>query len=577
MNDNIKRLQESLEENQKRDAEAAAAAFGEQPELTDEEKARLDEMRGTPALMMEDTDAEGRTIQVSAKDYARPLDDGQVVLKDLDGMKETLKVINSGEIEESIDKAREDAKTKALAAFKQLAIGSKAGVTDSEYLDINNEAIATLEKYLKDQGIDKALRKDGRLDVDKSIQYLAKSPMSKICTIFPHRFLEVYLTENELKVPTPAAKERLLTSIAYLLTTGPEMNYLNEYIDHEERLMVVSKRMAQCQVDFGEMLKDERALSDMLMESRKISPADDSFWSKHISDPKKLHSKFAHNVVIYRMYLDGYNKVLDEYPESDPENAEAREIIMKEINECTRKIEVYGSICDLTLAKELWASLVERYSSDKRVSMDFLTKEAITAVDQVRRCKQDLPFPGFRGEKRPEQIFGSYVKAFNAMIMSYNAKLDEMEQDTETNLPKNGIGPIRIDGYQPGEVETVYGLLMVILMGRILRKCTRTNVTKADVIILDAYFQIFCDMGTDIYLMQDLWDMMKDFVKVVLDKFYLPEAAKVRAKEARNAEKRAAGAKVGPSVPETMGMSGAPKMFNASSAAKPGKKKKKKK
>ncbi|WP_300943947.1 hypothetical protein [uncultured Duncaniella sp.] len=572
MNDNIKLLQQSLEEARKRDAEAAAATFGEQPELTDEEKARLEEMKGVPALFMEDTDEEGRTTQISAKEYAKPLDDGQVVLKELDGMKETLKVINSGDIEESIDKAREDARTKALQAFKQLALGPNAGITDNEYMDINNGAIKALEDYFKSQGIDQGLRKDGRLDVDKAIHYLSKCPMSKICTIFPRPFLEVYLTAAELKTPTPKAKERLLTSIAYLLTTGPEMNYLNEYIDHEERLMVVSKRMAQCQVDFSEMLKDERAMSDMLLESRKISPADDSFWSKHISDPKKLHSKFAHNVVIYRLYRDGYTKILDDYPESDPDNAEPREIILKEIDECNRKIEVYSSICDMTLARELWVNLVDRYSTDKRVSMDFLTKEAISAVEAARRCKQNLPFPGFRGEKRAEQIFSNYVLAFRGMVTTYNARLEESEKDTETDLPKNGIGPVRIEGYNQDEVQTIYALLMVILMGRIIRKCTRTNVTKADVIVLDAYFQIFCDMGSDVYMMQELWDMMKDFVKVVLDKFYLPGASAARAKEAKKAANRAQSTKV---IPMSRPASPDMKMFNAASPFKQGKKHKK--
>lgn len=567
MNDMVKLLQESLEENRKRDAEAAAATFGEQPELTEDEKKRLDEMRDAPILYMEDTDAEGRSSQIPASEYVKPLDDEQVILKDLDGMKETLKVISSGEIEESIDQARSDAKAKALAAFKQLAMGRNASISDSEYLDINNSAIDALEKYLKDQGIDKALRKDGRIDVDKAVLYLSKLPMNKICTIFPQKFLEVFLTESEIKVPTPAAKERLLTSIAYLLTTGPEMNYLNEYIDHEERLMVVSKRLAQCQIDFGEMLTDERKLSELLMESREISPADDSFWSKYISDPKKLHSKFAHNVVIYRIYRDAYTKILDDYPDSDPDNAEPREIIMKEIRECDNKIEVYSSICDLKLARELWDILVDRYSTDKRISMEFLTKEAIAAVDQVRRCKQDLPFPGFKGnEKKPEQIFNNYVLAFRGMITSYNEKLEEITNSAEdTDLPKNDIGPIELDGYEPGEVQTIYGLLLMILMGRILRKCTRTNVTKADVIILDAYFQIFCDMGTDVYMMRDVWNMMKDFVKVVLDKFYRPTAKVEREKEAKREANRVAAAP-----------SGNVAMFNAASLQGTGKKKKKK-
>lgn len=574
MNDNLKLLQADLDENRARDEEARKAAFEEVGELTEDEKARIDKLRDVPAIFVEDTDAEGRTTQVPVTEYAKPLDDNQVTLKnELEGYKETLKVISTGKVSQSVETLREDAKRRSLAMFKQLATGANAGISDDDYLALNAEAIAALETFLVNQKIDKALRKDGRMDVDKTVRYLSKSPMSRIMQIFPEQFLKVYLTDQEMKVPTPAAKERLLTSVAYLLTTGPEMNYVNEYIDGEERLMVVSQRLAKCQVDFGEMLKDERKMSELLLESRKYSAADDSFWAKYISDPKYLHSKFAHNVVIYQLYRDAYTKILDDYPESDTTNAEPRKIIMSEIAECNDKIAVYSSICDLTLAHELWENLVTRYQSDKRVSMDFLTKEAITAVEQVRRCKQSLPFPGFKQPtKSSERLFSGYMLSFREMVASYNETISNIVKkeiaEDETKLPDTrGISTIAIQDYADTEVELIYGLLLMILMGRILRRCTRNEVTKADAITLDAYFQIFCNLGTDLYMMQAFWDMMKDFVKVVLDKFYLPAAADESAKMAKKAEKRT-------QVTATM----ATKSFNAAGlGVVSGKKKKKRK
>lgn len=547
MNDNLKLLQADLKENRARDEEARKAAFEEVGELTDDEKERIEKLRDTPAIFVEDTDAEGRTTQVPVTEYAKPLDNNQVTLRnELEGYKETLKVISTGQVSQSVETLQEDAKRRSLAMFKQLATGANAGISDDDYLAINAEAITALETYLVDQKIDKALRKDGRMDVDKTVNFLSKSPMSRIMQIFPEQFLKVYLTDQEMKVPTPAAKERLLTSVAYLLTTGPDMNYVNEYIDGEERLMVVSQRLAKCQIDFGEMLKDERKMSELLMESRKYSAADDSFWAKYIGDPKLLHSKFAHNVVIYQFYLDAYTKVLGDYPESDPANVEARKIIQNEISECNDKIAVYSSICELSMARELWAILVTRYQTDKRVSMDFLTKEAINAVEQVRRCKQNLPFPGFKQPtKSAERLFAGYMVSFREMVAKYNETLSDIVQketeaaEAETELPDTrGISPIGIPNYADTEVELIYGLLMMILMGRILRRCTRNEVTKADAITLDAYFQIFCNMGTDLYVMQSFWDLMKDFVKEVLDKFYLPAAATEAAKIAKKVEKQ---------------------------------------
>ena len=69
----------------------------------------------------------------------------------------------------------------------------------------------------------------------------------------------------------------------------------------------------------------------------------------------------------------------------------------------------------------------------------------------------------------------------------------------------------------------IYALLMVIMMGRILKKCTRNDATKYDAIILDAYFFIFNRMGTDLYLMNDVWKLMYNLTGYTLQTWYIPE------------------------------------------------------
>ena len=66
-------------------------------------------------------------------------------------------------------------------------------------------------------------------------------------------------------------------------------------------------------------------------------------------------------------------------------------------------------------------------------------------------------------------------------------------------------------------VAETFSTLLVILMGRILKKLYGNHQDKYDAITLDSYFQIFCRMGMDIYIMQDFWTMMKDFVQYTID------------------------------------------------------------
>ena len=64
--------------------------------------------------------------------------------------------------------------------------------------------------------------------------------------------------------------------------------------------------------------------------------------------------------------------------------------------------------------------------------------------------------------------------------------------------------------------------MIVILMGRIMKRFSSNTHTKYDAIMLDCYFQLFCKMGTDIYIMTDIWNMMKNDLVYILEKFYIP-------------------------------------------------------
>jgi hypothetical protein len=524
MLENLENLRNDLAQKAKEDAELNANNFNTEgaTELTEEEQESIEKLKeelgDNPVVMVKeklsDDEAADAPASQTAEEFTKSLDDRVAMINE---GKESLKLVNAGDIQKTVADIKAESRSKAIQMFRNMGVkkADDTEISDDDYLAINDSALAALKEFM---GTD-------TLDADKTIKRLSKLPAKQVFSIFPEQFLQVYLTENELKFPNIKAKDRLITVIAYLITTGPELDYLNDYIDDENKLMIVSKRLMQCQLDLGEALKDDAKLSEMVASSKTFSPDDDSFWALHIKDPKRVHNEFAQRIVIYQNYLNGYGKILEDYPD-DGTHEQERKLILNEIEECTCKMNCYQSICDLKLMRELYEILFTRFKTNKKVNMKYLTQECIESVDRVRRSKQNVPFPGYKGnQKKPEIIFSAYIAAFSKMVVNYNAEIEKILESSENPEKEDtrGVIKIQLDGYDEGDVTVVYSMVLLLLMGRIMKALSKNNRTKYDAIELDAYFQVFCKAGTDVYLMTDMWNICKEFVQYILDKWYLPE------------------------------------------------------
>ena len=540
--DELNALQNEILNKQAAEESANVDNFGavEKEELTESEKETLKKMEeeygNRPILMVTDTDANGNTTQIPAKEFIKSLDKKVTPITtndpaaEIDKVNEVIKTVNTGDIKQDVEAMKKEARDRTLEAFRTLSNNKDTikNYTDEEIIALNNNALKTLQEYFNME----------RLNSDELVKQLRKMPLDQICQILPEEFWSVYLTKNEVALRNPGAKDRLLSVIAYLTTAGPEFDYLNEYIEEENKLIMVSKRLMQCQIDFSEMIKDQKKLSELVAETYQYIPEDTSIWAKEIKIPNRVHNEFAQRCVIYSHYKDAYIKIMDEYPidESVDEkerkiNIRAREIIQQEIDECDQKMEVYQSVCNLDLFDELLKILIDRFKTNKKINMKYLTQEAERAIEAVKRCKQNLPFPGYKGtERKTDQLLTNYLIAFPIAIKKYNDAIDKVtsrEDATEEEI--GNIKKISLPEFDDNDTFIVYSILMVIMMGRILKKCTKNDATKYDAIVLDSYFFIFNRMGTDIYLMNDIWDKMRNLTGYTLQNWYIPE--KINAKK----------------------------------------------
>ena len=519
MENNLSKLRNDLQEKAVQEYETNVDNYIE-GEFTDKDRETIEQMKGEipNQVVVTDEDPHGTKVNQPISEYAKSLDDRVAEIKDDVNGNKVIKLINSGDIKANGDELKEKARQEALKACRNLATKKGEDLTDEDYIRINDSAIEALTKYFK---LD-------RLTSDAIMPKLRKTSLAQIHKILPEEFANIYIDNKDLIANGYRGKEQILSVIEYLCVTGPELDYLNQYIDDENKLAMVSQRILRCQVDFMDMLKDEKTMSELVARTVEIAPNDESFWSKYIKIPNRISNEFAQRYVLQEKYKEAYTKLLDEYPITDDMseheveiNMKARDLILDEIAEATNKMEVYKSITNLDLFKELYVILEDRYMHGVKMSQKFLIKECMDAIERAKKCKLNVPYPGYKGTtNKVDQIFKSYMIAYPQMIGNYNkAILDVCQKVTADGapLPETNIEAIALEDYSGKQVAKVFSLLLSVMMGRIMKKCTGNNQTKYDAIILDSYFQMFCRLGMDIYVMNDIWVMMKPLVKYILD------------------------------------------------------------
>ena len=525
---NLMNLKNDLELQQQTEADLDSGSYIEQ-EFTQEDQAVIDQIRkegSNRGVVVTDVDSEGRSTSQPIQEYAKTLDEKVAVIGEAGTDKSAvIKTLNSGDIGGMTDRMKQEAKAYSMQAYRALSV-QHTDLTDEQIDEINEKTFEALKSYFK----------VNKLYSDVLIPKLKKMPFSQLSRIIPEEFMSIYVTEAEVQKNNYQARERLLTALGYVMLTGPEMDYLNSYIEDENKLALVSQRILRCQVDFAEMLKDEQKISEIVAKTFDIAPNDTSFWAKYIKLPNRLLNEYAQRAVLQEMYQEAYTKLLDEYPimldceyEAATEeqratsdfNKKARAIIQEEIDEAEAKASVYRSITNLDLMKELFPILDTRYRKDVRLSQKFLVKECQAAIERARRCKQNVPYPGFKaGMNREDQIYRSYIAAYSGMIANYNTTIlsvykKEMDAQ-EGKTPETDIEAIWLDGYNPTLVAQVFSVVLAIMMGRIMKRCTENTATKYDAIVLDSYFQMFSKLGMDIYVMNDVWLILKPLVLYIL-------------------------------------------------------------
>lgn len=483
----IEALNNDLERQRNDDMEMAKENFAD-TELTEKDLESLEKIKRDFSVVVSETDGVGRK-ETPVDEYTASIESRVEHLKNSLGNDTTLRMVNRGDIRKTTEEIQKDVRDKVLTTMRTLSNDETLEAED--YMKINNEAITALCSYFNMKIV----------DADRLASKMANLGARQLISILPKRFVELYMGETEITNKNAnKIKERLIAAVAYIAVTGPEMDYLNDYIEHENHLVEVGQRLIKCQIELTDVLKTDESLAEVLKRSRVALP-DYEIWSKYIKEPAFVMNQFAQRAVTHDMLADSYEKLLEEYTDED---AVAR--IKTEVLESRLKAEMYRTVTNLEQFRYLLKVYMERIDKDKRKSMKMLEKDALDAVIRIKRCKLNLSFPGYTGkEYNDKQILDAGRTALRNAITQYVNTLDTIrERVTDLNVPTHIVDADKC------------ALLLIIVMGRLVKSLTRNNAfDKYNAIMLDAYFQMFCEVSADIYVMNDILTEISKYDEII--------------------------------------------------------------
>ena len=522
MTNNLDLLRQDLKERAQRTGDND---FIETEELTDDERRQIEEAAKDDIVVIEERQGDSVATQIPIDEYAAPLDNRiKTMAVKVDGGEDLLKMINTGDVKRTLEDAHRELKDKAMSAFRSFAVDT-TDIPDEDIVSINAEALEAARVYLK---LD-------RITADDVSKRLGRLSLRQLTEILPSRFVNLYATMREIQAMDSRAANRLVATLAHVAAIGPDFDYLNDYIENEERLIAVSRRILECQISFREMLKSEEKLSEIAARAKDYNVTEGSIWDRYITtDPSKVHNEYAQIAVVFDEYVKAYTELLAEYP--GDENVDARAMIQEQIDESVHKRDIYASVLKLDTFKRAWYSMEIWLKGDKRTDHERLHREGINSIERMRRSKQEVQFPVYdpKMSKRADLIYDLYMDQFPTMMKNYNSALykvlgSETDEDAQQQLRAAEVQPITVNGYTEEKVFYYFGLLLLICYGRILKKLTASTATKWDAIELNAYFNCWGRLGTDIHLMNDVWTIAKPLVTYALQNW--PEQSPKRPRK----------------------------------------------
>lgn len=485
---NIDRLNAELKKNEERYEEIAKKNFEDAGMLTEEDVETLNSMRNETRLSVVQQDVVGRKSEVSVHQYVSDLED-KIIKTETDPPIKLMDGFDLPDVSKIQNKVADKVRSQVIDNLTSL---TGAEVDNDNFDELCEKAMSALKKMFNTD----------KLDSNKITKQLMQMPLQAITSQLPDEIVKTFCAEEDLRFHQAKAKDMLITSLGYLIITGPQMDDLSDYINHEHKKMEVLTRMAQCEVDIKTVLTSDETIAEIVDKSKSLRSNEAMSYSEIIKQPDACSLFFEHYAVIAERTADAYRKLFDEFPDS-----EDRALIQSEVDINLKKAEVYRSICDLELFNDRIAIYIGSIKTDRRFSIEFMEKQAADVIDRLNRSKIPISFPGYTGnESSSKEVYLNYINRFAGnkarkiigVVNDYNTAIKILE-NKEKDV--SSLNPIVHD-------PKLFANCVLIIMGRITKYLSRNTSTKFDAILLDGYFKLLCMMPSDLFVINRMNQML---------------------------------------------------------------------
>lgn len=502
---NMESLQANLRQNEDKNMELARKNFEAAGTLTEEELKTLDTMRNDAQITAVEQDELGRKSEVSVHQFVSTLED-RIVKTDTTP---PVKLMDSFDLPDVMKIQNEMSSKMKTQVMDSISSITGADVDETDFDDLSNRTMDALRKMFHVE----------TLDSEKIVKKLNQMPLDMIVKQLPEDLIHTFCSDEELTYHKAKAKSQLITSLGYLIVTGPQLDDLTDYIDHEHKKMTVMTRLTQCGIDISNTLTSEESIAEIVEKSKNLRSDQSKSYAEILKLPDACFQFFSQFAIISDRTADAYQKLFDEF--SDEED---RAMIQEEVDINRKKAETYRSICDLTLFQERAEIYMKSIQTDHRITKEHIERQAMDVIDRLKRAKIPIMFPGYTGsESTSKEVYYRYIelaagngkKDLRGFVANYNSAitlLDHYEKDVTE------LQPITHDA-------KLFGNCVLVVMGRIAKYLSRNTATKYDAIALDGYFRLLCQMSSDLFIINKMNLILTPIMNYIES---LPETRKKR-------------------------------------------------
>lgn len=440
------------------------------PELTEDEVKRVEELKKKKHVVMIQTDDSGSSVEVPIDKYIDSIE------KDIAKIEGTnIRLLTS-----KITKTKEDLMSESMKSLEERKVDSSIEKDDMD--KAVDDALEAVQNYFSATGV-----------TQDHLMKLAKMKAVEIINIFPQSFKETFceVSHNTMKM-----KDDILTAFSYCVMIGPEMDKLGEEIEHKNRMIDLMVKLNDVNIDHARMISSEESIKDMVSQIVKEGNSLSDKYRKYVKAPDAINNMYSQKKYTLTALNVAYEKLRDSLSSED-EKAE----INKEIENNKIMISIYNRLLNL----DRFSSSVESIlgANKNGIQKKQLNTSAYVALDSFKKINAHLNVPNYPGDgANMKEIYNKYLAYFTELIPAYNNVVHTAIEKGDDDL---------------SEIETsgeVFAQCLLITLKRIV-KILGKNGDNAAISEIVATFDMICCLGTELFVLNNLNKIIKPLYSIV--------------------------------------------------------------